>query len=143
MNEIFSGIALIISLVSIIGTLWFNRRLLGVSSMSHLAHLIPLERSIAEVPTVFKFHGITDAEISNAGITPQELAYLVASTTAGGVYHRTHSPGLEQPFLEGSYRYTMCNTKEFRDAWPLVKRMMNESDFTKRIDSTIKVINSA
>ena len=138
MQEFIPWVAIILSLFSIVGTFWFNRRLLGVRGLSNLANLIALERSIAEIPTVFRFHGISAGDIKQAGITPEELAYLVASVTAGGVYHRTVNPGSLKPFLSGTYRHTMCCNEEFRKAWPLVKRMMNESDFTKRIDETIK-----
>lgn len=138
MNEVIPIVAIALSLLSFFGTFWFNRRLLGVSGLSNLAHLISLERSIADIPSVFRFHGISDEEIKSAGVSPEELAYLVASVTAGGVYHRTIKPGSIEPFATGTYRHTMCCTEEFRRAWPLVKRMMNETDFTKRIDLSIK-----
>jgi hypothetical protein len=142
METIIPYAAICLSFISLLGTYWFNRRLLGARSMSHLAHLIQLERSVADIPSVFRFHAISEEQIAEAGITPQELAYLVASTTAGGVYHRTHSPGVETPFNEGSYRHTMCATIEFQKAWPLVKLMMNESEFTKRLDLTIEKITT-
>lgn len=137
MEAIVTIAAATISGLFVVWTVWFNLKQAQTLRLTNLAHLIGLERSIAEIPTVFRFHGISEAQIKEAGLTPQELAYLVASTTAGGVYHMTHARNVIEPFQEGSYRHAMCASLDFRRAWPLIKIMMNESGYIQRIDSTI------
>lgn len=137
-----SHVAIFISLISIAITLWFNFRKLEVQNMSNLSHMIAQERFLADIPSAFRFHGITDDQIKNAGITAEELSYLVSSITAGGVYHRTHSPNCAKSFDKGSYRYNMIKSEEFRKAWPLVKQMMNKTSFTTKIDNTINLIEN-
>ena len=74
MEKILPYTAIFVSALSLIGTYWFNRRLMGVQSMSYLAHLIQLERGIADIPSVLKFHGITEDNIKEADVTHEELA---------------------------------------------------------------------
>ncbi len=143
MNIYIAIAALSISIISFVLTIWFNHRQLGVQSLTSLSHMINLERSISNIPSAFRFHGITELQIIDADITPEELAYLVSSITAGGIYHRTHSPNCSKPFPADSYRYNMCKTEEFRKAWPLVKKMMNGSNYIQKIDKTIKLIENA
>lgn len=126
--------AIIVSVISLVLTFHVNR-------LTSLSSIINVELSLSKIKSAFRFHGITDKKLEAAGITAEELAYLVSSFTAGGIYHRISGIPyiwLSTPFKEGTYRYEMCKSSDTRKAWPLIKKMMNPSRFRDRIDNTIK-----
>jgi len=108
----------------------------------NLSPIINVELKISEIPTVLRFHGIADAQLAEAGVTAEELAYLAASFSAGRIYHEARKGHIRIPFDEKneSYRYRMCASEHTRKAWKLIKLMMNESSFVDRIQATINEI---
>jgi len=114
-------------------------RQLRTQGWSNLHSIVEVERSLAEVPSALRFHGITEQDLQDHGVTAAELAYLVASFTAGHIYHMTHNPDASGPFPEGGYRYQMCSSEHTRRVWPLLRRFYNFSPYVQRIEDTIKV----
>ena len=103
-------------------------------------NIISVERSLRDTPSAFRFHGITEEDIASHGLTSDELSYLVASFTAGGIYHRAHNQDSREPFPIGSYRRQMLECPETRKAWPLIKKMLNETPYTHRLEATLREI---
>jgi len=42
------------------------------------------------------------------------------------------------PFPKDDYRDQICRTSEFRKCWPLVRLMLDNTDYKKRIEKTIE-----
>ena len=119
----------------------FNREQLSLI----LSPIIGVELKLIDIPEALKFHGITEADLAAHDITAQELSYLVASFTAGRIYHEARKAHIRTPFDPDSerYRHLMCRSESTRKAWPLVKRMMNHSSFVDRIQATINLQQSS
>jgi hypothetical protein len=104
--------------------------------IGYLAQLNSVEEMIAEYPSVLKFHGISQAELDEARITPQEFAYLVSSFTLGGAWYQAYGSEENKPF--DGYRGRICTAEATQRAWPLLKRMMDDSPYRRKVESTIK-----
>jgi len=59
------------------------------SAADSLAGFAMLEQTIKDVPSVLRFHGITNDELNIANIKPEELSYFLSNMTTGGIYYRT------------------------------------------------------
>jgi hypothetical protein len=81
---------------------------------------VRVERSLAEVPGAFRFHGITDADLIAADVTAGELAYLVANFTAGRIHDTAAYSMLKRPFGKQNYRYKMLEKPSTQRAWELI-----------------------
>ena len=139
---ILSIVALVISISSLLWTIWFNLRRARVDPMlNYLSKLSDVERMIATTPSALKFHGIEERELVEAGITAQEFAYLVSSFTLGGAYHRAYMDNSQKPITPGTYRYTMCSADATRRAWPLLRRMMAHTPYRDQLEATIRIIH--
>ncbi len=112
------------------------------SRASILGHFVQLERSLENTPLAFRFHGISEDDIRDVGITAEELSYLVASFTCGNFYHHLLAPFNKNVFPEGHYRFAMCASEPFQKAWPLVRKMLSPSNFVIRVDRTIELLKS-
>lgn len=141
-TELISLAAIIISFGSIVWSIHIGRRQINAAELASLSHVVDIERTLGEVPTALKFHGITIEEMKKADIEPKELAYLLSSFTAGAIYHGTKVQRKIKTFQVGSYRYEMCKSEATRKAWPIIKRMMNPSNYRDKIDSTINLIHN-
>lgn len=104
--------------------------------ISNLNKRIDIQLAIGNNPDLLRFHGITDEELSNAGVSPEELAYLVASFTAGEIWYRINEKEIEV-FRENSFRRRMLKSEQTRRAWGTVKKMMNDSEYVNVCDRTI------
>jgi hypothetical protein len=136
-SELISLAALIISIVSISWSIHIGRRRMNAAELASLSHVVNIEQTLGQVPTALKFHGITLKEIKKADIEPKELSYLLSSFTAGAIYHGTKAQKKIKTFEVGSYRYEMCKSEATRKAWPIIKRLMNPSNYRDKIDATI------
>lgn len=138
--ENVSLVALLVSLGTAWWTVVFNRGQMNSGVWTNLNPIVQVERSLGQVPSAFRFHGITETNLSEAGVTAEELAYLVASFTSGHIYHMTHNPDAVTPFPENSYRYQMLSAPATQQAWPLIKRMLSGTNYTQRLDATLASI---
>jgi len=139
----FSVIALLLSLVSFswtIGSYFSKTHKTAVST--NIIATANLERSLADIPTALKFHGIEQNDLEDAGVTPEEFAYLVASLSVGEVYHRFYNVRGTTAFKPSSYRYTMCAAPATQRAWPLLRRMLSPSAYRDKLENTIKLVES-
>lgn len=101
-----------------------------------------IERSLGDMETNgFRFHGITDQEISDAKLTKKELAYLVANFTAGRIYD-VSSYFMMGTFPKKNYRYKMLAQAETRDAWHLIVRMMTADSYIRKLERTMNKIEN-
>jgi hypothetical protein len=135
-------VALFVSAVTGIWTLRLNRDQLQSARLANVTNIVNIERSLSDVPSALRFHGISQQSLDEAGITANEFAYLLASCSATSLYHNFSREDPNQPFAVDSYRYRMCATADFRKAWPLLKRMMNTGTFVSRMDRTIALIQA-
>lgn len=141
MPEPLSVLSLVISLVA----LWqasraFRAQQVASTLLTHLSAIVQVESRLGELPEALRFHCVAKEELDEAGVTPPELAYLLNSFTLGSVRQDILAPTVRDAFSAGNYRYCMCQSKATRNAWPLVKRLMNPSPFIERIDRTIENI---
>ncbi|MGA9769376.1 MAG: hypothetical protein WBV94_10065 [Blastocatellia bacterium] len=138
---IISIIALALSVLSIILTVVFTLRQIRTTSiLESNAAIIDVEKALSKVPSALKFHGIKEDDLTQANITTEEFAYLLTSFTAGAIYYRTLLNANDDPFEEGSYRYIMCSQSSTRKAWPIIRKMMSNHVFRKKMDKTIAII---
>lgn len=117
-----------------------KRQEVSETSLSHLAEIVAVEAQLGQLPEALRFHGLSKEDLGEAGVTAQEFAYLLNSFTLGSTWHRILHPNRRTPFGIDHYRSRMCESEATRKAWPLVKKMMNPSDFVESIDSTIRRI---
>ena len=109
----------------------------------NLSAIVQVERSLDNVPTAFdKFHGITKNKLDEAKITKKELAYLVASFTAGRIYDVGVYRMDNKPFAKGHYRYKMLAQPSTRNAWPLILKMMTTEESNEQEDRYIKKLQA-
>ncbi|MDO9528330.1 MAG: hypothetical protein Q7J27_04130 [Syntrophales bacterium] len=134
--------ALIISIGSFGWSIHIGRRRMNAAELASLSHVVNIEQTLGQIPTALKFHGITPEEMEEADIEPKEVAYLLSSFTAGGIYHGTKAQKKIKTFEVGSYRYDMCKSEATRKAWPIIKRMMNPSNYRDKINATINLIHN-
>ena len=144
-----SVIALIASIVMPL-IVWFvsynfyQKKRLYHARATNLVAIVPIERSLGDIQSAFRFHGITDQDFKEAGVTPQELAYLVASFTAGRIYDdqaRSES-FMKEPYNESHYRYKMLAQHSTRRAWPLIARMMTADEYIEKLEITKDAIEN-
>lgn len=113
---------------------------LNNATLVNLSSIVQVERSIGSIEktNAFRFHGITDEEINDAGVTKEELAYLVASFTAGRIYDACVFPevSMTEPLKNTHYRYKMLAQPETRKAWHLIARMMTADSYIKKLELT-------
>jgi len=115
------------------------------ATLVNLSSIVQVERSIGGIKTnAFRFHGITEDEIKDAGLTKEELAYLVASFTAGRIYDACVIPetSMAAPLETCHYRYKMLAQAETRKAWTLIARMMTGDSYIKKLELTIGEIEN-
>ena len=104
----------------------------------NIAMLAEIKMKLSEMPEAYRFHGISKNEIREHGVTEKELAYLVANFMAGQVYYEAINNNPDIPFAEGDYRTQICKTEEFRRAWPLVKRMLDDTAYRRKVEKTVE-----
>lgn len=124
----------------LVSSIYYNRRM-RYARLTNLSSIVQIEYSLRDIPLAYRFHGITQKEIRKAGITPQELAYLVANFTAGRIYD-VSSYSMASHFTEDNYRYKLLQQPSTRRAWPLIKRMMTEDKYIKKLERTISIIEN-
>ena len=140
--ELSGMLAFGISIIALLYTCWHNDRLRrDTLRATNLSAMLDIENRILQNPELLKFHGIEIDDLRKAGITLEEFTYLLASFTAGGIYHKGMSRGSDKPFdpvKSGAYRYWMCHSEKTRKAWPFLEKMMSESAYKSRIKATIE-----
>jgi hypothetical protein len=88
-----------------------------------------------------ELHGVSVEDLEEAGITEKEFAYLLANFTAGGLYYRAASAGKE-PFQPDTYRYNLLKSSYTRKAWPFLRKFIQKSPYSEKIEKTIDLIES-
>jgi len=144
-ESLFSIAAIFISVASLVFTLVLNRRMSHSNAVGSCFSLMAqAESMLKDVPTGLKFHTISSQDLSEIGLSAEEFTYLLVNFTSAGVYYRMFMPNNNDPFEEGSYRYTMLLSPETRKAWPLLKKMINPEigSYGKKIEATIRIIES-
>ncbi|HEU0299640.1 MAG TPA: hypothetical protein VFR37_09305 [Longimicrobium sp.] len=104
---------------------------------ANMALLVEMWGTLARKPSLLRFHGIDEAELREAGVDAEELAYLVASFEAASVYYRYFENSAE-PFPEGSLRQRMCASEATQRAWPLLRRFFaGDANYLAKIQATM------
>ena len=146
MNEttirlIVLGIVALLSGGSLAFTIWYNLRQAKVNAMNtYLAQLVSIESQIAKTPSVLRFHGLDARDLIDHDVSAEEFSYLVTTFTLGGVWYKAFESSEDiGPYKPGEYRYDICASPATQKAWPLLKRMMEDTPYRKKIDATINV----
>lgn len=137
-------LAILAVIISVAGFLfavisWRIQKNAGVTT-STLQSFVELERSIADVPSALRFHGVTLEMLNDVGVTPDEFAYLVANFSAGYIHHFGVTPNSSAAADPSSYRYNLLKSESTRKVWPLIKLMMGSGKYIEMIEATIAVI---
>ena len=139
-------ISLIVSISLSIYTVMHNirqRKLLALSN--NLNAILSAEEMISNSTNLLRFHGIEKDELDAAGLTSEDLCYLLKSFTAGGLYYKITCPKDTSAFSKSkypdSYRYRMCELASTRRAWPILEKLMSDSNYKKRISETVDLLN--
>jgi hypothetical protein len=142
-DGVFSAAALAISMVSLAMTIYLSRTQALVNArLANLTMRVGLVDKVCETPSVLRFHGISTSDLEAAAITPAEFSYLLGLYEAGSAYFEHYQRGEHTPFATGELRYKMCATADFRRAWPLIKKFVQATPFTDRIEATIRAIQA-
>ena len=102
----------------------------------NIALLAEIKMKLADMPEAFRFHGISEKDMEEHDVTEKELAYLIANFMAGQVYYETINNNPEEPFGENEYRTQICKTIAFRKAWPLVKKIIDDTSYRDKVERT-------
>ncbi len=118
-----------------------NKEIVESLKEAQLPPVAEVEKMLGDVPSALAFHGISADDLKNCDLSAKDFAYLVASFTVGGAYHRIKDPNSKEAFdpTRDTYRYNMCRAPATQRAWPLLKRMMNKTNYQERIERTIKL----
>lgn len=107
------------------------------SVLANMTSLVEVWRSIGAKPSLLRFHGVTEDELSNCGVDAEELAYLIASFEAASHYYR-YIDNRVIPFPRESIRFRMCASEHTRRAWPVVRRFLPaDTTYFERIEATM------
>ena len=129
-----SAVSLVFSIVS-----WRTQKNVNVTATT-LQAFAELERSIANVPSALRFHGITPEKLKEIDITPEEFAYLVSSFSTGYIYYSGVTPKDVKPSDKRGYRYNLLKSESTRKAWPLIKLMIGSGTYIEKMEATIRLI---
>lgn len=93
-------------------------------------------------PGLYEFHGITLADLERAGVTPEELTYLVHSFDAAAAYHSMQNT---QKVKLSEYRRTMLLHPKVRLIWKkfILGKTLSRGAFSKAVDDCIEEIERA
>lgn len=137
-NDIFLLIKNYQTILALLLTLFLYYKIqLRYARLLNLSSIVNIERSLGEMMTNgFRFHGITEQDIANAGLKKEELAYLVANFTAGRIYDVSSYTMWWGTFKEDNYRYKMLAQEDTRKAWHLIVRMMTADSYIHKLERT-------
>ena len=136
---IFSSIAIVLSVGSLVYTVRLNNNRERKGHLQkNLDTIAGIEMQAIDHPEVLELHGIKKEEIVASGLTETQFAYLVCSFTAASIFFRENPFHSMKTFEKGGYRYNMISTEKFKKAWPLLKRMMENTDFRKKLEKYIE-----
>ena len=109
---------------------------------SSFALMASAEAMLKDIPTGLKFHGITEQDLADAGLTAEEFAYVLVNFTSAGVYYRINDPHDVTAFPRDSYRHVMLSAPATQRAWPLLKKLINPQlgSYGKKIEATLAAI---
>lgn len=136
-------IAIFSLIVSLITAFWAFKAIYVSTCALTESTFVQVEQMLARVPKAVRFHGISLEQMQECGVNEQEFAYLLASFTAGGIGARARDEKSKTPFPPGSYRRTMLEAEHTRKAWPLIRVMMSDTPYRRRIEATIALIERA
>lgn len=92
-----------------------------------------------EQPSLLRFSGIDPDELNSYGLTPGDLAYLIANIEVGDVYYSQTEPHCTEPFPVGTHRYKLCTSPAFRRAWPLLEKLYPSTNYIERYRRTMSL----
>jgi hypothetical protein len=132
-------LALVISVVALVWTVYSQRiQAKHAILQENMAILVEIWGALGRKSSMLRFHGISEAELSDAGVDAEELAYLIASFEAASVYYR-YFENTPEPFPEGSLRQRMCASEATQKAWPVLKRFFaGDRTYLAKIEATMR-----
>ena len=97
-----------------------------------------IKLKLAEIPTAVRFHDISEEDFNKHNIKPEELAYLASNFLAGQIYYERQPINHHKPFPIDDYRAILCSSESMRHAWPLLKKLMDNTPYRDKVELTVK-----
>ena len=132
-----SSISLFVSILAIVYTVRSNKRNIEITNRTnnHLS-IINVEKSLAEIPSALRFHGINIEEVKKH-ISIEEFVYLLNSFTSGRLFYLSEDLTKKNNFNKGSYRWYIIKHPDFIKIWPYLKNMIYDKDYKRIIENTL------
>lgn len=92
------------------------RKISSINSnhISNTTKPVDLAAELKGNPSLIRFHGISEGDLSEAGINHNELSYLYRDFLIGSIYHLTEDIKNISPFIQKTYRYKLLEYEHTR-----------------------------
>lgn len=138
-STVIASIALVISLLNVWWNYYSFKKNHEQSRISeNLSSLAEIKLRLGEIPDAFRFHGITTQDLIEHEIKPEELSYLISNFLAGQIYYEMFPNNPTKPFPEDDYRTHLCQSQAVYKAWPLIKKLLDNTPYRAKVELTIK-----
>jgi hypothetical protein len=134
---VVSALSLVVSVVSAVVAVHAMRTTTRIAAKATNLQLHNFGDEICRAnPALYEFHGITLADLTREGVSPDELSYVVHSFDAAQAYHEMRSAS---KVTLSEYRRNMLLHPKVRKIWKLfvVGKTLNPSPFTEAVDRYI------
>lgn len=136
--------SLVVSIVSaFIAILSWMRGKEVEADRNHYKSLSELYQS-SDIGDIMSSHGIAESDLSQAGVSPEELRYILSNFTLAMMYHSSErkNRSSDSVFKPGSYRYNLCKSVKIQNISQILIDIMGDDTFTQRFRSTINHVKS-
>ena len=130
MELFLSVMAVAVSIASLIWTaITAESQRKNAAVVTNHTNIINVEAQIAKVPSLLRFHGITDPEMAleQHGLSSEEFVYLLNSFTVAGTFYRTSPKRKTMLLAKVYYRYNMCSSSHSPCLAPFTRLYQQES----------------
>ena len=135
---IIASVALVVSLFSIWWNYYSFKKGHEQSRLSeNLSSLAEIKLRLGEIPDAFRFHGITAQDLLAHDVKAEELSYLISNFLAGQIYYEMVPNDVKKPFPEDDYRTHLCKSDAVQKAWPLVRKLLDNTSYRAKVELTI------
>ena len=129
--------AIVISTIAIAWSILSWRKVeWRIRAHENLKLMMAVEAKLSDLPSALRFHGISESEILEAGITVPEFIYLVQNFSAGQAFYEFEADQVDKAFLGDDYRATICAQPEVQKSWRLIRPFMDATPYRQRLDRT-------
>ena len=132
-------VALGAALASLLWALWSWRRVeFRARAHENMKLMMGVESKLVELPSALRFHGVSERQIQETGLSVSEFIYIVSSFSAGQTFYEFESLNTTIPFPQNDYRGIMCSNPDIAKAWPLLCTFLDDTPFRSKLETSIK-----